>query len=453
MKRIARYKRMLRRKSNQKRIVLGFFILIFGTVGAYALFRSFAATPAFGIDPENGLLTGAIGTNTNANASGGMFVRFDDPGGGNNGGGDGDTNTFTYRSASVQDALGFVTNSGISTPETWLGRSVKYQVKYAGGRKATKSKALQDFTSGIKNNGNRTVIMTLNLAFDPDRGCTGMSDQFKTTLMQGVVNGNDDDHWKAIAKAVKDNNMSGYFADGRPKLVMRLGWESNGNWFCWATTGRLDPNKGKSYNADLFKSAYRRVHDLVNTEAGADLVWSYGINSGGSGGPVSNAITAYPGDAYVDIVETDVYDNSEAYWNKNLCANGVCPDWTSETPWNQARNEKLNSMNQVVNASVWSSKPLAVGEWGVWTSTEGSNDTIVAPGGGDNTRWIQAMYDWQSNLVQSGRFVYGAYFDIDNNVGTAEKPKRDRSRLSGNSSSTNSTWHPKAAAKFKSLFK
>src|SRR5690606_613113 len=109
-------------------------------------------------------------------------------------------------------------------------------------------------------------------------------------------------------------------------------------------------NTGKSFNVDLFKSAYRRVHDLVNKEVGTDLVWAYGINSGGSGGPVANAITAYPGDEYVDIIETDVYDNSAAYWNKNLCANGVCPDWTSDTPWNQARNEKLNSMNQVVNA-------------------------------------------------------------------------------------------------------
>ncbi len=168
---------------------------------------------------------------------------------------------------------------------------------------------------------------------------------------------------------------------------------------------------------------------------------------------MANAITAYPGDAYVDIIETDVYDNSQKYWNPDLCANRTCPDWTSESVWIQARNEKLNSMNQVVNASVWASKPLAVGEWGVWTTTEGNNNKIVAPGGGDNARWIQAMYDWQNNLVQSGRFVYGAYFDIDNNVGTAEKPKRDRSRLSGNSSSTNSSWHPNAANKFKSLFK
>ncbi len=238
-------------------------------------------------------MAGAVAINTNANASGGMFVRFDDPAG--SGGGGGGSN-FTYRSSSVQDALGFVTNSGIGTPEAWLGRSVKYQVKYAGGRHAWKTAAdmptprtddmrdsLQSFKDGIKNNGNRTVVMTLNLAFDPARSggsCTGDSDQFKTSLMQAVVNGGDDDYWKAVGKAVKDSNMGGTFSDGRPKLIMRLGWESNGSWFCWATTAKTG---GGSLNAELFKAAYRRVHDIVDAEAGTDLVWSYGINSGGSG--------------------------------------------------------------------------------------------------------------------------------------------------------------------------
>lgn len=109
----------------------------------------------------------------------------------------------------------------------------------------------------------------------------------------GITNGSSDRTIASMAKKLKGMN--------RP-ILLRWGWEMNGDWFEWGGA-----NNGR--DAAGYAKAWKRMHRIFR-EQGADnvaWVWSPNWNSG----PNESWNTMqryYPGDEYVDWVGVSGYD-------------------------------------------------------------------------------------------------------------------------------------------------
>jgi len=206
--------------------------------------------------------------------------------------------------------------------------------------------------------------------------------------------GDYDQHWRQFGR-----NLLKY---GRGDAIVRLGWEFNGDWYDWYPR-----------DVNVWKRCFgRTVTALRATAPDVRIDWTMTMHRDKlpRGGDVWSA---YPGDAYVDIIGIDYYDMfppapTQALWDR-LCTtpSGLC------TVIAQARAH---------------GKKFSVPEWGV-VSGDG--------GGGDNPFFIEKMYAmFQAN---ADVLAYEAYY---NNA------EADNVR----SSLLNPTLNPKSARRYLRLF-
>lgn len=141
------------------------------------------------------------------------------------------------------------------------------------------------------------------------------------------------------------------------ELHIRFAHEFNGNWYPWSV-----PANNK--NAELYKKAFRHVHDRFS-RAGADNVrWIWCMNAESvPDASWNNPMRAYPGNDYVDIVSIDGYNFGKALPNSR---------WQSFTEIYAAPYAK-------VLRSEARNKPLMIGEIGCATV------------GGNKVRWMADM--------------------------------------------------------------
>ena len=99
---------------------------------------------------------------------------------------------------------------------------------------------------------------------------------------------------------------------------------------------------------------------------------------------------AYPGDAYVDYIGIDVYDQS---W----CTNYSDP----AARWNDALNAQWG-LTWHRDFAAAHGKPMSFPEWGVATRSDGH-------GGGDAPYFVQKMTQW----IAQNNVGYQVYFDFD----------------------------------------
>ena len=98
---------------------------------------------------------------------------------------------------------------------------------------------------------------------------------------------------------------------------------------------------------------------------------------------------AYPGNAYVDVIGLDAYDQSWA---------------TPQTPANAWSATLLPALTAAQQFAASHGKPLAFPEWGVAIRDDGH-------GLGDDPNYINQMVSWMHN--PSNDVVYESYFDYD----------------------------------------
>ena len=123
---------------------------------------------------------------------------------------------------------------------------------------------------------------------------------------------------------------------------------------------------------------------------------------------------AYPGDAYVDYVGADVYDNSWIADYRDPVAR-----------WKDFVTQPYGLQWQSDFATAHG-KPMTFPEWGLSTRSDGH-------GGGDDPYFIQQMYDW----ISTHDVAHADYFEYD-------APDGRHSLMNGQ--------FPNAAAKFQALF-
>jgi hypothetical protein len=203
---------------------------------------------------------------------------------------------------------------------------------------------------------------------------------------------------------------------GLGNSIIRLGWEWNGNWYAWGIRSDADAKNFAIYWANIV-SAMRAVPGAQNLQFCWNASNSYSI-SGLTRSQTQQAYTdAYPGNAYVDYIGDDVYDSSYAKYNSGPNSGSYYYPWPAgDSAADILARQQLVWTNSITASGVfglsyWSSfattqgRPLAIPEWGLYTQTGSSH------GGGDDTYYIQQMFDYIQNPANNVYFA--SYFDYN----------------------------------------
>jgi hypothetical protein len=192
------------------------------------------------------------------------------------------------------------------------------------------------------------------------------------TLAAGA-SGAYDSHFVTLAKTL--------VAAHEGNAMLRLGWEFDGGIFAWsATTPAAEAN---------YASYFRRIVTAMRSVPGQrfKFLWNPDV-AAFNDGPYS-VTAAYPGNAYVDYIGLDAYDQSSV---------------TPRTGTNEWRETTLPDLTLAQKFAASEGKPLAIPEWGVAIN---SSDT----GLGDDPVYINRFLGWMK--VPAHNVVYESYFNFD----------------------------------------
>lgn len=194
-------------------------------------------------------------------------------------------------------------------------------------------------------------------------------------------------------------NLGSNPATGKPyanQIIIRLGHELNGDWYQWAigtdnggTTGPGTWNSQSDY-----QKAFQHVVNLIRAKApGVKFDLNFALTGRTiSGGFASSSL--YPGNAYVDYITIDVYDDFNSGWGTIL--NGG----------NGVTNGGLNAYRAFALSK---NKPEAYPEWACDTSSNGR---------GDDLQFVHGMLAWFLSVGANG-LAYQSYYDTSAWAGNA----------------------------------
>ena len=171
----------------------------------------------------------------------------------------------------------------------------------------------------------------------------------RSSLLQGAT-GAYDKYFASMAEYL--------VAHGQASSIIRLGWEFNGYWFSWSADSCQS----------CFVSYWRQIVDTMRSVPGAEFRFEWTPAAGLMPFPIA---AAYPGNAWVDIVGLDVYD--EVYHDK-----------AGPTRWHDLLVENLG-LDWLASFASSHHKPIAFPEWGLG---------FPPAGGGDNPYYITHMADY-----------------------------------------------------------
>lgn len=124
-----------------------------------------------------------------------------------------------------------------------------------------------------------------------------------------VAGGAIDAQHEAIARKIKS-------LMGNDTIYLRLGHEAD-EGYPWSYTGHDGAEPNPANPAD-YRAAWGRIASIYNkTLPGAKMVWNVLKNTR------QKVTDCYPGDAVVDIISIDVYDNGSG----GFCDSATAPGW------------------------------------------------------------------------------------------------------------------------------
>jgi hypothetical protein len=170
-------------------------------------------------------------------------------------------------------------------------------------------------------------------------------------------------------------------AAGESNAYLRLGWEFDGGWYAWSAT---TPAAEASYAA-----YFAQIVTAMRAVPGAAFRFVWNPDASAFNDAPYNVALAYPGNAYVNVIGLDAYDQS----------------WASpQTPTNAWNETLVPSLNQAHSFAAAKGEPLAFPEWGVATRSDGH-------GLGDDPLYITNMVSFMHNPAND--VAYESYFDFD----------------------------------------
>jgi hypothetical protein len=171
-------------------------------------------------------------------------------------------------------------------------------------------------------------------------------------------------------------------AAGEGNAYLRLGWEFDGNWY-------------PSWDADTpaaeaqFAAYFDQIVTAMRTVAGEkfQFVWNPDVGAFIQSG--YNVALAYPGNAYVNDIGLDAYDET---W--------VTPQ-TPTNAWNETTQPALTAARAFAAAQ---GKPIVICEWGIAFLSNGH-------GLGDDPLYINDFAAWMKDPANN--VAYESYFNFD----------------------------------------
>jgi hypothetical protein len=181
-------------------------------------------------------------------------------------------------------------------------------------------------------------------------------------------------------------------AAGEGNAILRLGQEFTGSWNAWKVTNATDAANYAAY--------YRQIVNSMRSVPGQALqfIWEGADPQDGSYAGAYTADNSYPGDAYVNYIGTDTYDQSWAgscglaFNNTTSAADSLC-NWNSTI---------VPGLNRVAAFATAHGKPIVFPEWGLAIRGDGH-------GMGDDPTFIQQMDNW----MLFHNVAFDIYFDFD----------------------------------------
>jgi hypothetical protein len=203
----------------------------------------------------------------------------------------------------------------------------------------------------IPTNSSGTAVGTLA------QGATGAFNSYYVTLAQTLV------------------------ADGQANAYLRLGWEFDGSWMPWAATS--------SSSEVSFASYFQQIVTAMRSVSGEQFRFVWNPDAGAFTQSGYSVAAAYPGNAYVDVIGLDAYDQSWAV------------PQTPANAWSSTTLPALTAAHQFASSN---GKPLAFGEWGLAIRSDGH-------GLGDDPYFVNQMVSWMENSTNN--VTYESYFDAN----------------------------------------
>jgi hypothetical protein len=188
--------------------------------------------------------------------------------------------------------------------------------------------------------------------------------------IQAGAHGDYDAHFVALAR----NLVSAGLGD----ITLRLGWEMNGSWFKWSAV--TDPA--------AFAAYWVRIVNAMRSVAGQNFKFDWSPTLGK--GNMTNVEAAYPGDAFVDYIGVDVYDQSWIPGYQN-------PD----VRWQEMMQQPFG-LQWHADFCATHHKLATFPEWGLCIRSDGH-------GGGDTPSFIRRMFHW----IRTHPTAHADYFNYN----------------------------------------
>ena len=167
---------------------------------------------------------------------------------------------------------------------------------------------------------------------------------------------------------------------GFKRVYIRLGWEANGGWYPWAASGKTA----------TYIAAFQHIVTVMRAEDPAlKFVW---CTAAGTQQVAPSAI--YPGDAYVDVVGIDAYNQTYA---SGTATAGVAIE---PARWAAVYGQAWGIKAVMAFAAIHD-KPYAFPEWGTGKRSDGQ-------GGGDDAYYIAEMAPLIAGAEFAGLWDYNA---------------------------------------------
>lgn len=235
----------------------------------------------------------------------------------------------------------------------WLGKPVQYRVVFTA-RNAWSDVSDPYYLEATKHwlysDPAHFEVMSVPLLLNAN-------DTFST-----VISGQRDTVFRKLAENISAMGQT-------EKVIIRLGWEYNGNWFAWSAI--KDPAG--------YKEAYRQVVSVMrNAAPGIRFDWTTDFQSYST----FDWTSAYPGDDVVDIVSMDVYDEYNRGWSD-----------IENAPTGLKAFRAFAKLHH---------KPEAYPEWGCSTGSHGH---------GDSPEFIARFYGWLKDGAPN--VLYQAYWNTN----------------------------------------
>ncbi len=175
-------------------------------------------------------------------------------------------------------------------------------------------------------------------------------------------------------------------AGGEGNAILRPGWEFDGSWYPWAVSDAT--------SAGWFAAYFRNIVTSMRSVPGAQFLFDWNPSGQDISGKGWTIDQAYPGDASVDLVGIDVFDET---WQ------------TPQTPqvcWNSLLTG-VDELDWLAAFGAAHNKPLTIPEWAETVRSDGH-------GLGDDPSFVVEMAFW----ILSHDVAFTVYFNADESDGT-----------------------------------